>query len=774
MKTDSDGDPLSTTTKDSVIDPFTAQLAGLTSCDGSITGLQSEVQNCLQPAETQMNSQVQQFAAQFNAALTQAKGAIATQNLKVKDVQGQIDWIGVQLGGDGSGGAADNGLIAMQTKLETMVNSMDPNAQFSYGQVRQIEQAGQDIQQQQAMASADIANETMSKMRDCFNTVQPDETTLRCSPTGPPVSPLQYIQCTFNTNGNFINGQYNQSSFTQNAANANTQGLSAILNSMLGSVPQGVQYTTVQDPAQMVQTYGTMTLTALQSEFTQYIGASYGANTQSWVNTQLQNCYAKAYNIVVAEQNNPASLIGRDEYSLQQKMTTNQTAFNAFTQAYATEWSKDAGILWPGSYNSSNVLSSAGCLNTTLQNQSACLESLHTSLQGILTGAGQPAVQLNNIPTNYPGGESPYFGQGGTSIVCSGANAGAGGVCQCSGVIGCVQMYQNIRKERTTYKQTLNLQSQQYASSASSQLTTNILNPSVQMASQIAQQMRSQVQAVAQKLQSTFGLTDPITIPAITPGKPMGAAGAPPPDGDGLPTLPDGGAGALLSTVDLTQSLSDINTALAAATKKIGKEKEDLTTFIAQLKTKEASCQDQATMKTLDYQINQFVGSCSQGSNYLCPADNSASATLSGLVSDIQGAALSMGTDTAAGLSTNDVKSLQGVQSSCSGGGASGNAAQACSKVCSAAAVAINSGGGTGPGDCISTIQCAQGAAGCNNGILASAIGCYNAINAAQGVSNSIGNLQTGCNSAYEALQSAKTAFETKSGNGDADSKKGD
>src|SRR6185437_11757283 len=75
---------------DVVVDPLQAMLDGLKSCDNSVASLQSQVQNCLQPAETQMNSQIQAFSSAFASALSQAKSLVSTAMLKEKDVQNQI------------------------------------------------------------------------------------------------------------------------------------------------------------------------------------------------------------------------------------------------------------------------------------------------------------------------------------------------------------------------------------------------------------------------------------------------------------------------------------------------------------------------------------------------------------------------------------------------------------------------------------------------------------------------------------------------------------
>jgi hypothetical protein len=791
-KTDKNGDDITVPGKDPALDPLTALLNGTNACSSAVQTLQSEVTNCLQPAESQMNSQLEAFSSSFGQALNQAKAAVATQKLKEADVKNQMDFIDLQLKGDGSGGNTDNGLIGMQTRLENAVNSMDANTPMSYGQVRAVEASGQALVQTEASISAQIVRTAMQSFQSCFNTPQNN---LRCSPQGQPVSPQQYMLCAFNSNGNFVNGVYDQNTITQGNSNANTAGLSNLVSTLFNNIPNSMQNfnwnstaaTTALQSGQVTAFYFPTILSTIQSQLGT-VGASYGAGVQSFISQEVQTCAAMAQSQTASSEANPggpgeadpkvpATTIGSAEYKLKQQMTDNQTQFNALTQAYSTEWAKDAGILWPGSYNPSNVLASAGCVNASLANQSSCLESLHTALQGILTGAGQTPVTLS-IPTNYPGGETGVFGTGGTAITCSGANATATGGCQCSGVIGCVQMYQNVRKERQQYYVTLQTQQQTYASSATSYLNGLLTGSqgsngqaatgsSTQVASQIAQSMRSQVQSIAQKLSSEFGLATSITVPAVIPGKALGPA-SPPPDGDGLPTLPDGGAKSLLASVDLTQSLQDINNALGDATKKVAREKTDLTNLIAYVTAKEASCSQTTDLKNLDKSIQRFTGACAGRNNIsACPTDDGDSSTIQVLrstISDINSAVLSVDSDSAASLASNDVKALQGMIGSCITPDPS-----AANKACSSQGCAPI----TGP-DSAATCQAqfsSSTAATMTNGQTA----CTAAISKYLGSSNAQGVDQDACQESYNDLKSAKDRFDTaadkksSAGSGDID-----
>lgn len=627
----------------SVESSLTALQSNYSSCSTKLDTIKQQIA-CIQQAETTISQAVSTFGTQLNQALSQFQQSVSTQNQKIADVKSQLKMIATLLGEsdpnnrDAGGGDPNNGLVALQTRLESLATG------DVYQKTLDYQQKHDGLVENRLQFQSKVASFTLAQVKSCFNTVQADATNLHCSMPGTqwsdpnqPLSPKDYIECMYQKVNSGVNGTNEQNVFSQGHGTRAVNELDAAMNAIYSNTPSDKKF--ALDPQTSAPQMAQFSLTTTYSGMTQMMGAlsSYGSlngvSVQGYVQGWMDHCYAQVQNQVqaalndsatgTADQVNAQSDLHAGVVALKEATMADQSSFNQLTNQYANEFIKDARQV----FGTANNMSVASFLNQTQcsdpntnanANVKTCFDNLKANMNSLLNQ--QP------IPVNIPSKFNYSPAQGGTAIA----------PFTCPGVSGCIQALRDLRdKTETPFLATLDSQKKQYVSQAQSYVTNSLISPSTQALNTMAQQARSSVQALASQL-SALGISGSITLPSVKGGKSMDK------DEDGLPKIPegsppDGGIASVLPSIELSDAFQAMNDAVSKGKSDVSNARNKLVDALAQVKSEEASCQNQGNLKSAARSIQNFIGQCPAGKNPNACSNAQGGGQMSDLISSLAG-----------------------------------------------------------------------------------------------------------------------------------------
>lgn len=408
-------------------------------------------------------------------------------------------------GGDSSSGGGGGGLTSPD-----MRNSIP-------GQIQQLKDAmvaAQNTQQQLTEATNEYQ---MSQAADCFNNRKQPQ--FQCVVNGPPVSAHDYVLCMYQQKlGINSNGQVESSALTpggilNNQNSAKEQSLSALLDQIMGDMPQGVSTPAATPGADLTSIIGSAPpastiLTAADVE-AQYGSQLEGFNTANdpihdFVMKNVSYCFQRAQNAVNQQKGMASSEIGKQQAALTQAQDDLKTQANTVLSGNVSKYEEAMTALT----GMNMPLNTSKCTNATPDVQVSCLQDLQQNMEALLHGSSANST---------------------VQMTINGTQAATNIAFTCQGLDGCITALQNVDRNLKTEVKRVGQFKQQYVTAAK-QSVDNFTKQMASMMSAQSSALNNRLKQLNSALAS-LGVGQGINIPPVACEDPQF-------DADGLPMPP--------------------------------------------------------------------------------------------------------------------------------------------------------------------------------------------------------------------------------------------
>lgn len=426
-------------------DKINAANTAITCKNNAIAAAKNQM-TCMSNQAAVVAQQVAQLQQVYTSNISRMEQDVQKINALKSDRQSQLDFVNEKLNGAGKdGGNGGKGLLKLRDETLAMINQMP-------GQIAQIKSKQDEATRQRAIVEEEVQNRTMALTNSCFTTnplsgctcASTDSTFMssvsRCSQgatadslANKPQSAYCCVICRYTENqyiqSDGTTGQGQQSSTANNKANAALQQLEGVLDAVLTnspSDPNNYHPPSQQNNADAAfsfenQSRGVLSVADIESQYGAQLTALNGAgiNVHDFVMEYYGSCYQNKQTQITNERTNQASAIGLKEdaiIKLEQATSAEvNTAMNTYSQQYTEDMAGMTGMHVP--------LNLSQCQNAQPSVQLGCLNDLRSNMESIMYGNTTTSQMNVQVPAQNP-----------SNIVSF----------QCSGLNGCVTIFQNV------------------------------------------------------------------------------------------------------------------------------------------------------------------------------------------------------------------------------------------------------------------------------------------------------------------------------------------
>jgi hypothetical protein len=397
-----------------------------------MAAIQQEVA-CVQSISQTITYQASLLSGVFQQVFNAGQQQMQAYQQRMTDNDTKMTQINNLLNGsqDGQGNSAGGGLLAQRQATRDALAQL-PAAILGFQNDYQ-----QNVQATNSLQSF-VQTRTAGLMMSCFNSRPVSN--YQCVPNGPPVSAAEYLQCRYQQSHSVgSNGVLDQNKLVTGQAQAGSQGLAALIGQITGDAASDADVP--DDPSKLVQKNSNAMRVANPTDVNTYYGnqlSGYkinGVSAQQFVSSMMNYCYSIAQSTVAAEQANPASAIGVQQYHLQTQKRKIQADITQQYNALSALYTENMSAL-----TQQNVpMNAPACLSGQTQTQLNCLQNVQREMQGLLNGTAQDSGSNINIQGSISSSEIP-----------------------CRGLNGCITALQNANRTLTSNQKTMEASKSQY------------------------------------------------------------------------------------------------------------------------------------------------------------------------------------------------------------------------------------------------------------------------------------------------------------------------
>lgn len=443
--------------------------------------------SCLKTAIQSVEQNINQMKTAFTPVLQKAATDIGTMDSMIQDRQTQGEEITKRLQGNPETG--EKGLLQIKADLEAMAKSLPMIA-------AQRKSAVEKMTNTKARLEVLVQQNKMSLAMDCFQ--KKPQAGMQCVKNGPLVSAQEYLLCRYEQSQMVgKGGKIVANSANKKRAESRKSSLESVLKSIasespsMTDLPSGDQLKALETSS---KTYPIKSPADVQRRFSGYLknfSAQGGLPVDSFMQAELQKCYAQADREVNSQRTDPHSQISL----LQNGLKAQEDELRAGMKGEIIDFAGKYTEAVKGNTGLDLQMNTNACLQGTAADQSSCIQALSNALNTVLTGniTETEKSKLTPAALALTGGKAPFFA---FDQEMPAKNPALKYKISCRGVSGCATALQAAHKDVKGKLEATQKQKTDYQKNVNNSITTQAQTYGKQM-SQVSGELRKRMEAIS-------------------------------------------------------------------------------------------------------------------------------------------------------------------------------------------------------------------------------------------------------------------------------------